>query len=538
MMENSTDMGSIIASFGSIALIVVIVLAVIIFVAASYVKAPPDTAFIISGLKKEPRILIGRAGFRVPFLERLDRVYLKQVTVDIKTGGYIPTSDFIKVQVDAVAKVRISTDREMLKLAMKNFLNKRPQDIVVDLQDSLQGNMREIIGTLSLKDVSTNKDEFGNQIQEKATMDMQKLGIEIISCNIQTVEDENGLIGDMGMENTARIKKDASIARAEAERDVAIRQAAADKDSNDARIKADLEIAQKNNELEIRKAELKKDADTKKAEAEAAFEIQSQEQRKTIETTSTNADIAKREREIELKQREAAVMEQSLDAEIKKKAEAERFKQQQEADAHLYVRTKEAEAKKIEVEREAEAVKVKAEADRYVYEQEAYAIKVKGQAEADAIAAKGIAEAEAIDKKAEAMKKYGQAAMLEMIVGVLPDIAKSIAEPIAAIDKVTVIGGDSQGISDIGGNVPVLMAKVMETMKETTGIDLGEVIKAGTYDAKVNRNINLSGLEGLAEALAPKAEGTAAGLAEAVAEVHTAEAETAEAAEAEAITEA
>lgn len=484
-------------SAGNIAIVVIIVLVVLIFIAMGYVKAPPDTAYIISGLKREPKILIGRAGFRVPFLERIDKIYLKQVTVDIKTGGYIPTIDFIKVQVDAVAKVRISTDREMIKLAMKNFLNKRPQDIVMDLQDSLQGNMREIVGTLTLIDVSTNKDEFGNQIQEKATTDMEKLGIEIISCNIQTVEDESGLIGDMGMVNSAKIKKEASIARAEAERDVAIRQAEADKDANDAKVKADLEIAQKNNDLDIKKAELKTLADTKKAEAEAAFEIQSQEQRKTIETTSTNADIAKREREIELKQREAAVMEQALDAEVKKKAEAERFRQQQEADARLYVRTKEADAKKIEVEREAEAIKIKAEADRFVYEQDAYAIKVKGQAEAEAIQARGVAEAEAIDKKAEAMKKYGQAAMVEMVVGVLPDIAKSVAEPISAIDKVTVIGGDSNGISDVGGNVPILMAKVMETMKEATGIDMSDIIKAGTYDAKVNRNINVTGLEGL-----------------------------------------
>lgn len=354
--------------------------------------------------------------------------------MDIKTEGYIPTLDFINVQVDAVAKVKISTVPEMMELAMKNFLNKGPNEIIKDLQDSLQGNMREIIGTLSLKDISTNRDEFGNQVQKKAMTDMQKLGIEIISCNIQIVEDENGLINDMGMDNTSKIRKDAAIAKAEADRDVQIKQAETDKEANDARIKAELEIAQKNNELEIRKAELKKTADTKRAEADAAFEIQKQEQRKTIETTSTNADIAKREREIELKQREVEVTEQALDAEVKKKAEAEKFKQQQEADAKLYVRTKEAEAKKGEVERESEALKTKAEAEKFRQKQEAEAIKAKGDAEAEAIRAKGLAEAEAINKKAEAMKKYGQAAMMEMVVNVLPEIAKNIAEPIAAID--------------------------------------------------------------------------------------------------------
>lgn len=473
---------------------VVIVALLLLIIAKGYVKAPPDTAFIISGFKKEPRILIGRAGIRIPFLERIDKLSLKQVTVDIKTDGYIPTLDFINIQVDAVAKVRVSTEPELLERAMKNFLNKDSKDIIEDLQDSLQGNMREIVGTISLRDICNNREEFGNQVQQKASVDMKNLGIEIISCNIQNVEDESDLIKNMGMDNTAKIRKDAAIAKAEADRDVAIKQAEADKEANEARVKADLEIAQKKNELDIRKSELKKAADTKAAEADAAFEIQKQEQRKTIETASTNAEIAKREREVELKEREVKVMEQSLDAEIKKKAEAEKFKEQQEADAKLYIRTKEAEAKKVEAELEAEALKTKAEAEKYAQEQEAKAIEAKGQAEAAAIKAKGIAEAEAIDKKAEAMKKYGQAAILEMAFKVLPEMAKNVAEPISSIDKVTVIGGNSNGVADMAGNVPIVMAKVIESVKETTGIDLNEIIKADTFEGKTTRNVNLTGI--------------------------------------------
>lgn len=473
---------------------VVIVTLLLIIIAKGYVKAPPDTAYIISGFKKEPRILIGRAGIRIPFLERIDKLSLKQVTVDVKTEGYIPTLDFINIRVDAVAKVRVSTEPELLERAMKNFLNKDSNDIIEDLQDSLQGNMREIVGTISLRDICNNREEFGNQVQQKASVDMKNLGIEIISCNIQNVEDESDLIKNMGMDNTAKIRKDAAIAKAEADRDVAIKQAEADKEANEARVKADLEIAQKKNELDIRKSELKKAADTKAAEADAAFEIQKQEQRKTIETASTNAEIAKREREVELKEREVKVMEQSLEAEIKKKAEAEKFKEQQEADAKLYIRTKEAEAKKVEAELEAEALMKKADADKYAQEQEAKAIEAKGQAEAAAIRAKGIAEAEAIDKKAEAMKKYGEAAILEMAFNILPEMAKNIAEPISSIDKVTVIGGNSNGVADMAGNVPIVMAKVIESVKEATGIDLNEIIKADTFEGKTTRNVNLTGV--------------------------------------------
>lgn len=477
-----------------IVLISAIVLAIVMIIATGYVKAPPDMAYIISGYKRQSKILIGRAGIRIPFLERLDKLLLKQITVDIKTEGYIPTIDFINIKVDAVAKVKVSSDPMLMKEAMKNFLNKSEQEITHDLQDSLQGNMREIIGTLTLRGVCNNREEFGNQVQEKASVDMKKLGIEIISCNIQNVEDESDLIKNMGMDNTAKIRKEAAIAKAEADRDVEIKKAEADKEANEARVKADLEIAQKNNELDIKRSELLKISETKRAEAEAAYEIQKQEQRKTIEQTSTNADIAKREREVELKQREVEVMEQALDAEVKKKAEAEKYRQEQEADAKLYIRTKEAEAKKVEMEREAEATKTRAEAEKYKQEQEALAIKAKGEAEAEAIKAKGLAEAEAIDRKAEAMKKYGQAAIIEMLVNVLPEVAKNVAEPISAIDKVTVIGGNSNGVSDVAGNVPIVMAKVFESVKEATGIDMTEIVKAQTFEGQTTKNINLTGI--------------------------------------------
>lgn len=276
---------------------VALLLLLIIVLAVGYVKAPPDRAYIISGLKKEPKILTGRAGIRVPFFERLDKLYLGQMTVDIKTEQSVPTTDFINVNVDAVAKVRIDPTTEGIQLAAKNFLNKTPELISKDLQDSLQGNMREIIGTLTLKSINTDRDSFSDQVMEKASKDMKKLGIEIVSCNIQNVTDENGLIKDLGADNTAKIKKDASIARAQAERDVAIAQAEANKASNDARVLAETEIAEKNNELAIKKAELQQVSDTKKAMADAAYKIQEQEQQKVIQTATVNAQIAKAEKQ-------------------------------------------------------------------------------------------------------------------------------------------------------------------------------------------------------------------------------------------------
>ena len=482
----------------SLPLIIGIIAAIILIgiIASGYVKAPPDTAYVISGFKKEPRILIGRAGIKIPFLERLDKLLLKQVTIDVKTEDYIPTLDFINIKVDAVVKVRVSTEPDMIRLAMRNFLNKSVQDIMLDLQDSLQGNMKEIIGAMSLKDINNNRDAFGNEVQTKAQVDMKKLGVEIISCNIQNVTDRNGLIEDMGMDNTSKIKKEAAIAKAEADRDIAIAQAEADKQANDARVKAQAVIAVKNNELYIKQAELKKQSDTKKAEADAAYGIQQQEQRRTVETATVNADIARQEREVELKARQVEVTEKALEAEIKKKAEAEKFAAQQRADAELYKRQKEAEAKQFEIERDAEAKKALAEAELVTMQKEAEGIRARGEAEAAAIQAKALAEAEGMEKKAAAYQKYNNAAMAEMLIQVLPDIAGKIAEPLQQIDKITIIGGsDTNGVDNVAGNVPAVMAKLFASMKETTGIDLGEIIKADTYDAKVNRNINITGLE-------------------------------------------
>lgn len=477
--------------------VVVVVVLLLIIITQGYVKAPPDHAFIISGLRKEPRVLIGRAGFKIPFFEQMDKLYLGQITVDIKTDEYIPTNDFINVMVDAVAKVRVADTPEQMKLAMRNFLNKEPVKIAADLQDSLQGNMREIIGTLSLRAINTDRDSFSDQVMAKASLDMKKLGIDILSCNIQNVTDEHGLIQDLGMDNTSKIRKDASIAKAEAERDIAIARAAADKASNDARVLAEAEIAQKNNELAIKKAELQKASDTKKAEADAAYEIQKQEQEKTIQAATVNAQIAKTEREAELRRQQVTVQQQALEAEINKKADADRYAIEQAAAADLTKRQREAEAKKYEQEKEAEAVKAQAEAKKYAMLQEAEGIRARGQAEAAAIQAKALAEAEGMEKKAEAYQKYNQAAMAEMMIKVLPEIAGKIAEPLSQIDRITIIGGGNgaeNGVEAVAGNVPVVMAKLFESMKEATGVDLAEIMRADTYDAKVTRNINLTGM--------------------------------------------
>lgn len=480
------------------AIIAIVVIAlIVIFLAVGYVKAPSDMAFIISGIKKKSKIVIGKAAIRIPFFERLDKLNLRLIPIDVKTSNAVPTADYININVDATVNVKISNEPEKLRLAAENFLNKNTEYIAGVAREVLEGNVREIVGKMKLEEMVSDRQKFATLVKENAEPDLAAMGLDIISFNVQNFVDGNEVIENLGIDNIVKIKKAAAIARAESERDIKVAQAAADKESNDAAVAAQTEIAKKQNELAIKRSELQQEADTKKAMADAAYEIQKEEQRKTIEVTTANADIAKQEREIELKQKEVAVKEQALEAEVKKQAEADKYAAQQKADAALYQRQKEAEAKQFEAQRQAEARKAQAEADRFAKEQEAEGIRAVGEAEAAAIQAKGVAEAEAMEKKAEAYAKYNKAAVAEMMIKVLPDVAAKIAEPLGQIDKITIIGGDggSNGVDQVAGNVPAVMAKLFESMKEATGIDLADIVKADTYDAKVNRNVNVSGID-------------------------------------------
>lgn len=464
----------------------VVVIALILIVMTGYVKSPSDTAYIISGLKKEPKYVIGRSSIRIPFLQRMDKLMLKMISVDVKTEDSVPTNDYINVNIDSAVKVKVSSDPAKMKIAASNFLNKNEEYIRSSVVDVLQGNVREIIGQMKLEEIVQDRKKFADKVQENAAPDMAKMGLDIVSFNVQNVTDNGNVIENLGIDRVVSISKSAQISRAESERDIAVAKASAEKQANDARVEAETAIAEQNNALEIKKQELKKQSDIKKAEADAAYEIQEQEQRKTIEIATADANIAKQEKEAEIKEKEIAVKEKSLDAEVKKQADAEKYARIQKADADKYEAEQRAEAEKITKLKEAEAIQARSIA-------EAEGTKAKGIAEAEAIKAKGLAEAEAMEKKAEAMAKYGKAAMTDMIIKVLPQMAEAIAKPLESIDKVSIIGGaGDSGMSTISDNVPQVLAKTIESVKETTGFDLTEVMKANTYDARVNNNLNIT----------------------------------------------
>lgn len=307
----------------------VVVILFVVFILASYIKAPTDRALIVSGLRKNPKFVIGKSALRIPFLQRVDKLELKMISVDVKTKESVPTNEYINVNIDSAVKIKVGSSKEMLEKAASNFLNKNEDYIRNSVGDVLEGNVREIIGQMRLEDIVQDRKMFAEKVQENAAPDMARMGLEIVSFNVQNVTDEGNVIENLGIDRVVSISKSAQISRAESERDIAVAKANATKQANDARIEAETAIAERNNELEIKKQELKRAADVKKAEADAAYEIQQQEQRKTIEITTADANIAKQEKEIELREKEIAVKEKTLDADIRKQAEAEKYATQQ-----------------------------------------------------------------------------------------------------------------------------------------------------------------------------------------------------------------
>lgn len=453
--------------------IIILVVGVVLlglFFGLGYLKAPPDTAYIISGPFRR-KILIGKAGFRIPFFERVDKISLRVMQVDVKTSEAVPTNEFINVNVDGVANIKVSSDPELLKKAAEALLGMKQDELISLVTQVLEGNMREIVGSVGLKEMVQDRQGVAKKITENVVPDMEKLGIEVVNFNIQNFKDNAGTIENMGIDNVEQIRKNAQIAKANAQRDIAIATAHAQEEANAVKVESEKKIAEQNAALAVQEADMKVKADTKKAEADAAYAIQQENQRKTIEITKANADIARREKEADLAEKEIAIKERQLDAEIRKQADAENYRIAKEAEAELIKRQKEAEALAYEAVKKAEAQKAEAEAQRFAMEQEA-----------EGIRARGLAEAEAIEKKAEAQKKMGEASLIEMYLSALPEVVKSAAMPLSQTDKIVMYGDGNA--TKVVKDVMNSANQIMEGMKESTGLDLSALI-AGAVGGKV-----------------------------------------------------
>lgn len=447
-----------------------------VLLACSYVKCPPDMVYIISGLRKKPRVIIGKATLRIPFFERVDKLTLELIQIDVQAHD-VPTSDFINVDVDAVANVRIPNDAELIQVAARHFLNQSSQYIADNVQQVLEGNMREIIGQMNLVALVNDKQLFSQKIQENATDDIKNIGLEIVNLNVQSCTDDNDAIVNLGIDNLVKIQKAAKIAKAQAEKEIKVAEAAADEEGARARAEADAKIAEQQKDLQIKKAEYKIEQDRKKADADAAYEIQKAVQQKTINENEVEAEVAKTEKLTALKAKEVSLKEQTLEADIKKQADAEKYAAEVQAEVDKIRAIKAAQA-------EAEARIARADAEKEANIKEAEGIKAKLQAEAEGkkaillaeaegVRAKALAEAEGIEKKAEAQKKMGEASIVEMVMNALPQVAKEVSAPLSSVNSITMYGDQSTKL--IEGNTQKI-DQILKVAQDSLGLDLKSVV--------------------------------------------------------------
>ena len=465
--------------------VVAIAIAVIVALCTGYVKAPPDMAYIISGMHKKPRILIGKAGIKVPFFERLDKLSLGAIQIDVKTGSAVPTAEYINVKVDSTVSVRVGREPEMIALAAQNFLNVDRAEIARKINDLLEGNIREIVGQMKLTEMVGDRKSFSEKVQENAVPDLARYGLELITFNVQNFVDDNDVIQNLGIDNVEQIRKGAAIAKSNAQKEIAIADAENAKLANDAKVQAAEEIAKRNNDLAIKQAGLQREADTERARAEAAKSIEAENQRKLRDVAETEANIARAAKEAELKQKEIELKEYELTALVRKQADADKYAQekaaeaalvarQRQIDAERYEQEQKAEAKKIAAQHEAEAKKAAADATKYAALAEADAIRAKGEAEAEAIRLRGLAEAEGIEKKAEAQKKMGEASVIEMIMDALPKMTEAAASPLGNVDSITMYGDGNS--AKMVGDITSTVHKVINGVKDATGVDVASLI--------------------------------------------------------------
>lgn len=439
-----------------IAIVALIVLSSIIN--SGYVKAGPSEAIIITGSKQ--RILIGKSGLRMPILDRIDYLDLSAFSVDVKTPDFVATNDYINLKVDGVVKIQVSQDPELLKIAAKNYANVDREGMVASVQDVLEGNLREIIGQMKLTEIVQNRKMFGDNVTTNAVPDLKNLGLELLSFNVQSLEDANNVIDDLGIDNVVQIQKDAAISRAKSEKEIAIAKSSADQEANVARVDSAKKIAEQNSQLAIKEAELQKTANIEKAKAESAYQIEKETQRKQQEIVSGEANMEKSERDI-------AIGRNRIIAESNNKEDAELYAKQQEAMGLKAVADAEAEASERRAKAEAHNAKLKAEA-------EAESIAKLAKANAQRISDEGKAEATAILEKAKAMEEYGEAAKLEIILEALVNMSKNVSEPLNNIDSITMYGEGNQ--SKLIEDVTTSLSQVNNGLSDSLGLDIKSIL--------------------------------------------------------------
>lgn len=490
---------------------VIIIVAAIFLVVLGFLtmwkKVPQDKAMVITGMKK--RVISGGGGFVVPLLERADFISLENIKVEVGVQEALSMLG-VGVSASGVAVIKVKNEKDCILAAVEQFNTGNQAKTILSIKDTasdvLEGKLREIVSKLTVEEIYKDREKFASKVQEVAAIDLSEMGLEMKVFTIRDISDKNGYLEALGAEKIAQVKKDANIAKAEAQMESDIKTAEAIRLGEAAKIRSLTQIEESNKDKELKVQEYKKQSESARANADLAYEIQANITQKEVIETAMQAkilekqkekeyvdeqmriEILRKQKEIELAENETLKREKELDAKVKKQAEADKFQKEKEAEAQKFREIANAEAAAAAIELEAKA---NADAVRLRGLAEAEVIRAKGTAEIEIVKARGEAEANVMKEKAEAFRLYNDAAMAQMVIDRMPEIAESIAKPLAKTEKIVIIdngGADSKGggASKITGYVTDIIGQLPETVEAITGFNLADVFKKKSYAEPVN----------------------------------------------------
>ncbi|MFQ6069875.1 MAG: flotillin family protein [Candidatus Aminicenantales bacterium] len=448
-----------------LAVIIVIIALFSLLLAKQYRKVGPNQALIISGGRKhkviEPdgtkrkigyRYRLGGGTFVIPFLETVDILPLDVITLNIKTPEVL-TRGGVPIMAEATAQVKVDSTDHSIRLAAEQFLGLGKEGIRDVSLTILEGKMREVMGAMRVEEIYQERHKFSEKVSLAAQSDFSRMGLSMISFALKDISDTQGYLDALGKPQIAAAKRDALIAEAETEKEAIIRSSEARREGEIARLSAEALIAKAEWENEAKKAESQVDVNQKKAQADLSYELERYRLNQEIKREELNVQKIEKEESIRIEELEIQRREKELESTVIKPAEARKFQMKAEAEAEEYRLQAEARGK-------------------------AEAMKLEGVAEADKTRAVGIAEAEAMTEKARAWDLYNQAAIFDLYLKALPELARAVSEPLSKVDKITVISGDKNlGTSKLTGQVAEVLAQMPEVVKSLTGVDLKKYLK-------------------------------------------------------------
>ncbi|KGA95698.1 membrane protein [Alkalihalobacillus alcalophilus ATCC 27647 = CGMCC 1.3604] len=490
------------APFIVIGLVVAIVIALVAVFITKYRTAGPDEALIVTGsflgsknvntdaIGNKIKIVRGGGTFVLPVFQQAEPLTLLSSKLDVQTPE-VYTEQGVPVIADGTAIIKIGSSIGEIATAAEQYLGKPKAEREQEAKEVLEGHLRSILGTMTVEEIYRNRERFSQEVQKVASQDLAKMGLIIVSFTIKDLRDNNGYLESLGKPRIAQIKRDADIATAEAEKETRIKQAEASKEAKRSELERATEIAEAEKVNQLKVAEFRTEQDKAKARADQSYHLEEARAKQEVTEQQMQVQIIERQKQIELEEKEIQRRERQYDSEVKKKADADRYAVEQAAEASKWKQVTEADAEKYRVEAMAKAEAEKVRVDGLAH---AEAERAKGESEAEVIRLKGLAEAEAKEKIAEAYEMYGQAAMLDMILEMLPNYAKEIASPLSNIDKITVVdtggNGEGSGANKVTSYATDLMSTLQTTLKESSGIDVKELIENFSGKGNVKQSID------------------------------------------------